>query len=46
ISGDGKADLLWRNTQSGATAEWVMDGVAVSQGPLIDTGPPLVWQTQ
>ena len=25
-NGDGKADLVWRNTSTGATAVWLMDG--------------------
>ena len=46
IDGDGKADLVWRHTQNGDVAVWVMDGAVVTQAPVIATGVPLEWQIQ
>ena len=44
LDGDGKADLVWRQTQTGDVAAWLMDGVTVRQGPVVSQGVPLVWQ--
>ncbi len=44
LDGDGKADLVWRNTQTGDVSAWLMDGATVRQGPLVATGVPLSWQ--
>ena len=38
LDGDGKADLLWRHT-SGATAAWLMDGVAAKSGTVLLADP-------
>src|SRR5206468_12514465 len=43
LSSDGKADLVWRNTRTGDVAVWLMDGVAVTQGPVVASGVPLEW---
>ena len=47
FNGDGKADLLWRNS-SGALAEWTMNGAAItSAGPVTYQGQavnPSGWQ--
>ncbi|PYR45191.1 MAG: hypothetical protein DMF89_25715 [Acidobacteria bacterium] len=43
LSGDGKADLVWRNARTGDVAVWLMDGVAVTQGPVVASGVPLEW---
>jgi len=43
LDGDGKADLVWRHTQSGDVAVWLMDGVSVKQAPVISPGVPLTW---
>jgi hypothetical protein len=32
IDGDGKADLIWRNNGTGATAAWLMNGLAAKPG--------------
>jgi hypothetical protein len=32
FDGDGKADILWRNAQTGATAIWLMNGPAQTAG--------------
>src|SRR5436190_37063 len=44
VDGDGKADLVWRNTQTGDLAVWLMNGAAVRQGPVVAPGVPLTWQ--
>lgn len=44
LDGDGKADLVWRQVQSGDVAAWLMNGVQVKQGPVIAPGVPLAWQ--
>jgi hypothetical protein len=32
FNGDGKSDILWRNTSSGEIVIWLMDGMNVSGG--------------
>ncbi|PYR33605.1 MAG: hypothetical protein DMF90_20200 [Acidobacteria bacterium] len=44
VDGDGKADLIWRHTQTGDVAVWLMDGAAVKQAPVVASGVPLAWQ--
>jgi hypothetical protein len=44
FNGDGKADILWRNTSTGDVAGWLMNGVTVKQGAGIYAGVPLAWQ--
>jgi hypothetical protein len=44
FNGDGKADLVWRQTQTGDVSVWFMDGVAVKQEPVVSSGVPLAWQ--
>ena len=34
LDGDGKADLLWRNTTSGENSVWLMNGFAFQSRPL------------
>ena len=41
---DGKADLVWRHSQTGDVAVWLMDGVTIKQGPVVGAGVPLAWQ--
>jgi hypothetical protein len=43
FDGDGNADLLWRNTGSGNTIVWLMDGTAKLAGQSIGA-PPVAWQ--
>ena len=45
FDGNGKADILWRNTTSGAVAIWLMNGTAISSQGVPGTAP-LVWQIQ
>ncbi|MDH5698694.1 MAG: VCBS repeat-containing protein, partial [Nitrospirota bacterium] len=43
LNGDGKGDLIWRNTSTGSTAIWLMNGtVRASVG--FPGGVPLNWQ--
>jgi hypothetical protein len=43
LNGDGKADLVWRNTSTGSTAIWLLNGtVRASVG--FPGGVPLNWQ--
>jgi len=46
VNGDGKADLVWRQTQSGDVAVWLMDGVKVIGSAIVSPGVPLAWQIQ
>lgn len=43
FDGDGKADILWRNTSTGDVAGWLMDGVTIASGAIIASGLPLEW---
>jgi hypothetical protein len=44
FNGDGKADLLWRNT-SGAVSIWLMNGTSIiGSGVVSGAGPE--WQIQ
>jgi hypothetical protein len=40
FNGDGKSDLVWRNTGTGATWVWYMNGTAFMSDALIFTLPP------
>jgi hypothetical protein len=43
VNGDGKADLVWRNTTDGSTAIWLMNGTKIA-APGFPGGVPLTWQ--
>jgi len=43
VNGDGKADLVWRNTSNGATAIWLMNGTAIASTGF-PGGVSLAWQ--
>lgn len=43
FNGDGKADVLWRDTTSGATIEWLMNGGTISSAPGLHAGGNLGW---
>ena len=49
LDGDGAADLLWRNIETGSVAAWRMTGPTVPEQPpfdrLIASDVPLAWQT-
>ena len=40
------ADILFRNTQTGDVAGWLMNGLALSQGGIIYSGLPLAWRIE
>jgi RHS repeat-associated protein len=42
LNGDGKADLVWRNTTTGAVAVWLMNGTAVASTGF-PAGASLEW---
>jgi hypothetical protein len=43
FNGDGKTDILWRNTSSGQNAVWYMDGVTVTGFAILDSMPDQAW---
>jgi ELWxxDGT repeat protein len=43
LDGDGKADLVWRNSSDGSTAIWLMNGTAIASSGF-PGGVPQVWQ--
>jgi hypothetical protein len=43
VNGDGKADLVWRNTADGTTAIWLMNGTAIAATGF-PGGVSLAWQ--
>src|SRR5262245_920888 len=44
FDGDGKADLVWRNGNTGAVAVWLMDGARIKALKDVASGVPLTWQ--
>src|SRR5206468_1426919 len=44
VNADGRGDVIWRQTQTGDVAVWLMDGGVVTQGPVVAAGVPLAWQ--
>jgi kumamolisin len=42
FNGDGKQDLLWRNTSTGQVGVWLMNG-STATGSAIIGSPPLSW---
>ena len=46
LDGDGKADLVYRNTSTGDVAASLMDGLAVSESGFIAGSVPLEWEIQ
>src|SRR5439155_8937775 len=44
VEGDGKADLVWRQTQTGDVAVWLMTNVAAGKrSAVVSGGVPLAW---
>jgi hypothetical protein len=43
LDGDGQADLIWRHTQTGDLAAWLMDGSVVKQSSIM-ASVPFDWQ--
>ena len=47
FTGDGKPDVLWRNTGTGQTGAWIMNGTAVSGRVWMPTESPASgWQIE
>ena len=44
LDGDGQADLVWHNTQTGTVVGWLMDGLTLKQAAVIHAGVSLDWQ--
>jgi hypothetical protein len=44
LDGDSKADLIWRHTEAGHVAVWLMDGPHVRTTPVVAAGVSLAWQ--
>jgi hypothetical protein len=44
LNGDGKSDVVWRNSQTGDVAAWLMNGSTITDGPVIATMSDLNWQ--
>jgi len=42
FDGDGKADILWQNTD-GRPAVWLMDGLAATAGSDVGLNPGAAW---
>jgi len=42
LNGDGKADIVWRNTDNGAVAAWLMSGLALGPTGIL-AGVPTNW---
>ncbi len=40
FNGDGKTDILWRNSNSGTVEEWLMNGSTIMSAPDITTVAP------
>src|SRR5690606_33255892 len=43
VNGDGKADLIWRNTNSGDVAVWLLNGTTMASSGIVDRLPSQ-WQ--
>ena len=45
VNGDGKADVVWQNTNSGTVAVWLMNGTVIE--PVgFPGGAPTEWEIQ
>ena len=44
LNGDGKADIVWRNLQTGDVAGWLLNGLTLQQGAIIGQGIALAWE--
>jgi len=44
FTGDGKADILWRNTRDGRNAIWEMDGVTFQAAHTLPIEADQDWQ--
>ena len=46
LDGDGKADLVWRNTVTGDVAVWLLNGLSATTWGVIAAAVPLEWEIQ
>src|SRR5213595_238011 len=46
FDGDGKADLLWRNTSTGENYIWLMNGLTIARPGSINSLSDQAWQVQ
>ncbi|PYR33608.1 MAG: VCBS repeat-containing protein, partial [Acidobacteria bacterium] len=44
VDGDGRADLVWRHTQTGDVAVWLMNGATVVRSAVVASSVPLAWR--
>ena len=44
FTGDGKADILWRQTNSGQTSIWQMNGASATATTLLSAKAPADWE--
>ena len=44
FNGDGKSDLIWRNTQTGENLVWLMDGATQIGTGTLTAVPDLNWR--
>jgi len=46
FDGDGRSDILWRQSTTGQLAEWQMDGWLIDSSQTLQSAPDASWQTQ
>jgi len=44
IDGDGKADLVWRHTDTGEVAVWLLNGATIAGAGVVTQVPDFDWQ--
>src|SRR5437879_7826427 len=44
FNGDGRADILWRNSSTGENYVWLMNGTTITGKGSVRTEPDLNWQ--
>ena len=42
LTGDGRADIVWRNTTDGSVVEWTMNGPTIASSAAV-SNPGLEW---
>jgi hypothetical protein len=43
FQGDGKADIMWRNSTSGANSQWLMNGPVIALSSSLTPVPDPNW---
>jgi hypothetical protein len=46
FNGDGKSDVLWRQSGTGALSEWLMDGAQITASNTVNPALDSSWQVQ